>query len=377
MVREHAVAGRLALIAAEKESDVERLPPGLRTRALDESAGTLPLVVEPATRAQAGGASLSALLGAHRPWMQERLLRHGAVLFRGFDVAGAPSFERVARAVEPELKNDYLGTSPRDALTSHVFSASELPPFYPIPQHCEMSFTRAPPSRLFFCALRPNDGPGGETPLVDFRRVLADLDPVVRERFLARGVRNVRNYVGPEGGGRFDLWKLKRWDEMFRTTDRTVVEQRCREQGFEHTWLPGGRLRLVNVQPAARPHPLTGEPTWYNHAQVFHLSAAPAEYARIAARQRTLKMALLRRVAEALVFVKRRSTPPDAQAMHCTYGDGSPISDADMDAVRDAIWKNLVAFSWRRGDVLALDNFAISHGRLPYAGPRTVAVAWA
>ena len=29
------------------------------------------------------------------------------------------------------------------------------------------------------------------------------------------------------------------------------------------------------------------------------------------------------------------------------------------------------------GDVVAIDNFAVSHGRLPYRGPRNVAVAWA
>ena len=64
-------------------------------------------------------------------------------------------------------------------------------------------------------------------------------------------------------------------------------------------------------------------------------------------------------------------------AMHCTYGDGTPISAADMEAVRDAFWKNLVAFPWQRGDVLAIDNDAVAHGRMPYSGPRMIAVAWA
>ena len=63
--------------------------------------------------------------------------------------------------------------------------------------------------------------------------------------------------------------------------------------------------------------------------------------------------------------------------MDCTYGDGTPITTAEMEQVRDAIWKNLVAFSWQQGDVLAIDNFAVSHGRMPYQGPRQVAVCWA
>ena len=40
-------------------------------------------------------------------------------------------------------------------------------------------------------------------------------------------------------------------------------------------------------------------------------------------------------------------------------------------------WRNLVAFPWQQGDVVAIDNFSMSHGRLPYRGPRQVVVAWA
>ncbi len=78
-----------------------------------------------------------------------------------------------------------------------------------------------------------------------------------------------------------------------------------------------------------------------------------------------------------MVRMKRAAVAPDDQAMDCTYGDGAPIPDQDMEALRDAIWKNLIAFQWQRGDVLAIDNRAISHGRMPYQGPRNIAVCWA
>jgi pimeloyl-ACP methyl ester carboxylesterase/alpha-ketoglutarate-dependent taurine dioxygenase len=340
--------------------------------------GGLPLVIEPAPGDEhRREASLLAWIGAHRPSLEERLVAHGALLLRGFDVDGAHGFERVARAFEPVLQNDYLGTSPRDALTEYVFSASELPPFYPIPQHCEMSFIARPPRRLFFTCLSPSSGPGGETPLADFRRVLRDLPADVRARFEAKGVRNVRNYAGPQSAGRFDPWKLKRWDEMFRTTDRDAVARTCAANGFDLTWKGDGGLRLVNTQPAVKKHPVTGEPVWFNHTQVFHLSAVPGEYRRIAARQGQLRYAALAGVAEAAVSLRRRATADEDQAMHATHADGSPIAEGDMEAVRDAIWKNMVFFKWRRGDVLVIDNDSVSHGRMPYAGPRKVAVAWA
>ena len=63
--------------------------------------------------------------------------------------------------------------------------------------------------------------------------------------------------------------------------------------------------------------------------------------------------------------------------MHCTRADGSEIPDEDVARVREAIARRMVVFSWRRGDVLAIDNYAVSHGRLPYTGPREIAVAWA
>ncbi|HEX8952703.1 MAG TPA: hypothetical protein VF945_12695, partial [Polyangia bacterium] len=89
----------------------------------------LPLVVEPD-----GDPSTEALvdwLSAGANDVLPRLRRHGALLFRGFAVDSPAAFERVARAINPALGREYLGTSPRNALTEYVFSASELPGWYP------------------------------------------------------------------------------------------------------------------------------------------------------------------------------------------------------------------------------------------------------
>ena len=170
------------------------------TGTLAETSGTLPLVLVPDGAADRAADAVVEYLRDPAARVEERLATHGAILLRGFELADPAAFERVARVVDSELKNNYLGTSPRDALTPYVFSASELPGYYPIPQHCEMSFLRRPPRRLFFCCLLPNGGDGGETPLCDFRSVARDLDPAVLERFERRGVRIIRNYCGPSQG---------------------------------------------------------------------------------------------------------------------------------------------------------------------------------
>lgn len=320
---------------------------------------------------------LDAWLSTEKTWLSGQLRSHGAVLLRGFDVRVPVDLERVARAIEPALKNEYLGTSPRDALSEYVFSASELPPFYPIPQHCEMSFLREPPRRLFFACLIAPRGGGGETPLCDFRRVATQLDPDVRDRFVRGGIRIIRNYDGPEARGRRDLWKLKRWDEMFLTTDRAVVAEKCAEQGFEVTWRPNGRLRLVSEHEALRPHPDTGEIVWFNHVQVFHAASAASELRRVHGRQRDLRSLALSQFARLMIGARRRFTPADDLPMHCTHRDGREIDPDDLEHLRDVIWRNMVVFPWRAGDVVAIDNNSVSHGRLPYRGPRQVVVAWA
>ena len=49
----------------------------------------------------------------------------------------------------------------------------------------------------------------------------------------------------------------------------------------------------------------------------------------------------------------------------------------DLEHLRDTIWRHMIAEPWRAGDMVVIDNFAVSHGRLPYRGPRQVVVAWA
>lgn len=318
---------------------------------------------------------LVALFRKEREAVDKTLHQYGALLLRGSASRSPQDFERIASSLTKGLKNDYLGTSPRNAVTQFVHNASELPAFYPIPQHCEMSFVKRPPERLLFsCHIAPN-APGGETPIADFRRMLDDLDPEVRAKFERLGVRIVRNYrsSSARASGPF---QLKPWDALFGTADREEIERICGENEFSVQWLEGDRLRLIHFQEATRAHPVDGRPVWFNHSQVFHPSQAKGEYRRIAERYDRLRMRGLALVASTLSAMERAFHGEDGIAMNCTYGDGSPITFAEMEAVRDAIWKNMRIVPWERGDILLIDNFRVAHGRMPYRGPRQIHVAW-
>ena len=70
-------------------------------------------------------------------------------------------------------------------------------------------------------------------------------------------------------------------------------------------------------------------------------------------------------------MVKSREFPLD---INCVYGDGSPIEASVLEEIRGVYQKSTVAFPWRNGDVMMLDNMMVSHGRNPFSGPRKIVV---
>lgn len=332
-----------------------------------------PLVFE--TTEKLGKNELSDWISSHKAEVDTELTEHGALLFRGFDIQTAQDFEDVALSIDKDLKNDYLGTSPRNSRSKFVFSASELPDHYPIMQHCEMSFLAKPPRKLFFyCHVEPHDG--GETPICDFRKVIAQMDPKIKQDFMDKGIRTIRNYDGPNQKSPFKLFQLKKWDEIFHTTDHKEVEAKCKEYGIIPEWRGKNKLRLINEQPATKKHPKTGEEVWFNHLTIFHAEAAAIEYKKILAYRRQFRTWRISFLLSTFTFLKRIIARSKNYSMHTTFLDGSQIPRSYVQHIEDLIWKNLSIFKWKQGDLLAIDNFSTSHGRLPYTGERDILVCW-
>ncbi|MDB5283530.1 MAG: hypothetical protein JWO06_2605 [Bacteroidota bacterium] len=335
----------------------------------------LPLLIEP--RSSDSLEDLLQWIAANKESFTKKFHESGAVLFSGFDINTPSAFETLALQIDPALKNDYYGTSPRNIVpnTKFIYTASELPGFYPIMQHCEMSYVKHPPITLFFyCHVKPEYG--GETPLCNFRKVYADLDPKIRSEFDKKGLMTVRNYSGLQNKSRFNLFELKKWNELFNTTDKAEVERQCREQEMEYAWQDNGNLRLIHNTPATIKHPVTGETVWFNHTQVFHPTAAPVEYGYIHARQHRAKTLFWALLTELMVKAKKLTTEPIDQSMNVLFGDGTEIPDSYIRHIEEVIWKNLVIIPWNKNDVIAIDNFSTSHGRLPYEGKREILVCW-
>ena len=346
---------------------------GLRHSVLDTQRG-LPLLLEPASDAMKSPQAVVRLLEAEAEAVRTLMDTYGALLLRGFAIGSAMDFERVVRSFDPDQASSYLGTSPRIRLTDHVFTASELAWYYPIPQHCEMSFLSSAPARIYFhCMVAARQW--GETPLVDFEAVAREMDQGIAQQFREKGIRNIRNYSGPSGG-RASVTQTKPWHEMFGTTDPGVVEEKCVAEGLTPVWHGRDGLTLLNEQPAFITHPVSGREVWFNHALVFHPSTGVQETQYLAQYVKHPLFQGLQYVASALTWRDRHNSRPEDRGTDCTFGDGSPIPDAVMRHVRGVVWRNMVAQPWQRYDVVMLDNRRVSHGRRPYRGDRMVTVCW-
>jgi alpha-ketoglutarate-dependent taurine dioxygenase len=106
--------------------------------------------------------------------------------------------------------------------------------------------------------------------------------------------------------------------------------------------------------PVLRTHDRTGERVRGNQAVNWHIASLPE---RIVASQRRLY------------------GTEDRLPKHATFGDGTPIPDADVRHIIDVLKSEETAFPWQRGDVLLCDNQRIARGRRPFKGERRVLVA--
>jgi amino acid adenylation domain-containing protein/FkbM family methyltransferase len=297
----------------------------------------LPLVIQPAT----DEVDLIDWARNNQAFIQRELLSHGAILFRGFDHDWTAEFEQFASAICDDLFNEN-GEHPRESVSGHVYT----PVFYPSEQqllwHNENSFNLRWPMKIWFCCLTPAEQ-GGETPIVDSRKVFQALNPKLRERFIEKQVMYVRNYGNGLG---------LNWETVFRTSDRSEVEELCRRTSMNYEWKPGNRLRTECVRPASGQHPATGEMVWFNQAQHWHISCLDAA------------------TRESIQSVLREEDWPRS----CYYGDGTPIEDSAMAEIL-GVYKELeVSEPWLRGDVLLLDNMLTAHARNAYKGVRKLLV---
>jgi len=299
---------------------------------------TFPFLIEP----DVAGQRVADWLPLHRSDAYAELMRHGALLFRGFPMGSERDFEAAAQVLSDALESRY-GDLVKRASARFVYDATVYPKSRAILFHNEGSHTPRLPTRQFFYCGR--DGfTGGETPIVDCRRVYQALPAALRTAFAERGLVYIRNFIPG-----VDV----RWQDFFRTDSGSEVEARCRAEGVTWEWRDDGGLRTRTRAHAVIEHPVTGEPSFCNQIMLHHTACLDA-------RTRAALLAVL---------------PPDDLPRSVCFGDGTAITDEMVAEILRVTVATAARFTWRRGDMVMLDNLSTAHARSPFDGDRQILVA--
>lgn len=299
---------------------------------------TFPLVVQPVSNE----IDLVDWAKSNRDFIEGELVKHGAILFKGFSVNSVAGFENFATAICPHLFGEY-GDLPRVGVGNKVYSSTPYPADKAILFHNESSHLHSYPLKIWFFCLQPAQQ-GGETPIVDCRKAYKILCPQLREKLAEKQLMYVRNYTND-----LDV----SWQNFFHTSDKSVVEKHCRQAGINFEWYAGDGLITRQIRPAIAIHPKTREPVFFNQIQLHHIAYLEPE----------LCTSLLSLFAE------------DKLPRNVYYGDGSSIENEAVTEINRVYQQSQTSFVWQKGDILMLDNMLTAHGRLPYIGERKIVVA--
>ncbi len=278
----------------------------------------------------------------NREYLERELLKHGAILFRGFNIESVSQFESVAQAICPELFGEY-GDLPRAGEGGKVYGSTPYPANKAILFHNESSHLHRFPLKIWFFCVQPAEQ-GGETPIVDCRKAYQILNPQLRERLADKQLMYVRNFT--DG---LDV----SWQDFFQTNDKKVVENFCQQAKIDYEWYENNGLVTRQVRPALALHPKTGESVFFHQIQLHHIAYLETE------------------VRESLLSVFGEKKLP----RNVYYGDGTPIEDSVIAEINEVYQQSQISFPWQKGDILMLDNMLVAHGRNPYVGSRKIVVA--
>jgi Taurine catabolism dioxygenase TauD, TfdA family len=290
----------------------------------------------------AAGAPL--LLTARRGWpgdpgpelgaaLRKVTEQRSAVLLRGTGTMTAAACAELARAVFNGLPAYQTGEHPPADGAAGLYRPVLFAPEERLLWHHEDSFRASWPQFIMFACAVPAAS-GGQTTLVDSCRVHDLVPDEVAAPLREHGIRYQRACDGMAG---------RRWQDIYGTDSPAEALRRAARNG-EALVLDGARASIRAVRPAFLG---TGRGTsWFNQVVHWHPRALPAE---------------LRDMVTAGVLPAYRT---------CAAGNGQPIPDSHVDQIIDAHQSAEYSLTWQAGDVLLLDNRAVSHGRAPYRGRR-------
>lgn len=300
-----------------------------------------PLLITPPSDevATSEGAGLN-WVSENKQELHELLIKHGAVLFRGFAISSEQAFERMLDRTD-YVNMPYIGgAAPRTQVTaSRIVTANESPASEKIPFHHEMAQVPTPPGYIFFyCDIA--SPVGGATSILHSAEICEEffnIDPEFAAKVESQGVRYVR--VMPEVTDTTSAIG-RSWKETFQVATREEAESAMRDAGMEWEWLENGDVRTyTNVLPAVRFDEETGRKVFFNSLAAVYTGWNDS-----------------RNKGETAVLM----------------ANGEYLDAEVMARLVKKMDEKCVNFKWVENDVLWINNHTVLHARQPFEGDRRI-----
>lgn len=262
----------------------------------------------------------------------------GAILFRGFPISDADTFDTFSAAFGyPNFTyQESLSNAVRINFTERVFTANEAPKDVEIFLHHEMAQTPISPSKLFFFCQSAAEH-GGATPLCRSDMLYAAFEqkmPIVAHDFISKGLKYTTQMPAqndPESG------QGRSWKSTLSVESTTAAEAKLAELGYSWNWLDDGSLRATTPVLPAVIDVGKGRHVFYNQL-----------------------------IAAFMGWKGVKENPSSA----ITFGDDSHIPLDALELIVALSEQFTFDLAWQDGDVALVDNYMTMHGRRSFSGER-------
>jgi hypothetical protein len=269
--------------------------------------------------------------------IEAELKTSGAVLFRGFPINSAETFDAFSAAFgyESFTYQESLSNAVRINFTERVFTANEAPKEVEIFLHHEMAQTPISPDKLFFFCKSAADQ-GGATPICRSDQLFKALEaenPELAKSFENKGVIYTTHMPSADD---INSGQGRSWTSTLSVDTKEQAEDKLAELGYTWEWQTDNSLKAITpILPAVLD--LDGMKVFYNQL-----------------------------VAAYMGWKGVRENPSSA----LTFGDGSDIPKEGLERIAELSKNFTFDVQWQDGDVVLLDNKISMHGRRPYSGER-------
>ena len=298
--------------------------------------------------------------------LKEWKLSHGAVYFRGWALfTDADGVNQACKALDLTPCRDpkeIRGPAPLLNGSSTIYETlnNDADAVTHLGLHFEGIPGIMPTSALFSC-FQPAES-GGEFLLCDGRQVFRDLDTTTLGSLESKRLRatfaTIPDWIANSPFGSFAT-SLQR-EVLALATDFTRPTDDFFLGVFpEDSQKESLKLTTHSAIPVLL-HPETRKPVWFSGMDAGHRGNFLKQNPHLAGGSNT----------------DGGDGKYASEVFDVRYGDGTEISQADLDNVRKACELNTKELPMQVGDAVFVDNFAVLHGRKPFVGTRRHTVVW-